>query len=73
MNLIKRNKAMTPFEITIICLIYLFCYGYTLAMFIKEENIWLRIFFAIISFALALYTPLFIGSAIYEKLNNKKL
>ncbi len=64
---------MTPFEIIIICLIYLFCYGYSLAMFIKEENIWLRIFFVIISFALALYAPLFIGSAIYEKLNNKKI
>ena len=63
---------MTPFEIIIICLIYLFCYGYSLAMFIKEENIWLRIFFVIISFALALYAPLFIGSAIYEKLNEKK-
>lgn len=64
---------MTPFEIIIICLIYLFCYGYTLAMFIKEENIGLRIFFVIISFVLTLYAPLFIGSAIFEKLNNKKL
>ena len=63
---------MTPFEIIIICLIYLFCYGYTTAMFIKEENIWLRIFLVIASFALALYAPLFIGSAIYEKLNEKK-
>jgi hypothetical protein len=64
---------MTYFEIIVVTLIYLFCYGYTIAMFIKEESIWLRIFFVIISFALALYTPLFIGSAVFEKLNNKKL
>ena len=62
---------MTPFEIIIISFIYLFCYGYTMSMFIKEENIWLRIFLVIISFGLALYAPLFIGGAIYEKLNNK--
>jgi hypothetical protein len=42
-------------------------------MFIKEENIWLRIFFTIASFVLAIYAPLYIGSAIYEKLNNKDL
>ena len=64
---------MTPFEIIILSLIYLFCLGYTMSMFIKEENIWLRIFLVIISFAIALYAPLFIGGAIYEKLNNKKL
>ena len=62
---------MTPFEIIIISFIYLFCYGYTMSMFIKEENIWLRIFLVIISFGLALYATLFIGGAIYEKLNNK--
>lgn len=62
---------MTPFEIIIISLIYLFCYGYTVAMFIKEENVWLRVFLAIASFVLALYTPLFIGGAVFEKLNNK--
>ena len=61
---------MTHFEIIIIALIYLFCYGYTMAMFIKEENVWLRIFLAIASFVLALYAPLLIGGAIYEKLNN---
>lgn len=64
---------MTPFEIIIITLIYLFCCGYTMSMFIKEENIWLRIFLVIISFVVALYVPIFIGGAIYEKLNNKKL
>ena len=71
--IINNNKVMTPFEIIIICLIYLFCYGYTTAMFIKEENIWLRIFLVIASFALALYAPLFIGGAVFEKLNNKKI
>lgn len=64
---------MTPFEIIIITLIYLFCCGYTMSMFIKEENIWLRIFLVIISFAIALYAPLFIGGAIYEKLNNRNI
>ena len=30
---------MTHFEIIIIVLIYLFCYGYTIAIFIKNEKI----------------------------------
>lgn len=64
---------MTPFEIIILSLIYLFCLGYALSIFIKEENIWLRIFYMIISFVVALYIPIFIGGTIYEKLNNKKL
>ena len=64
---------MTPFEIIIIGLIYLFCYGYIVAMFIKEENIWLRIFLVIASLVLVLYVPLFIGGAVSEKLNNRKL
>ena len=64
---------MTPFEIIILSIIYLFCYAYTLSMFIKEENIWLRIFLVFISFALALYAPLFIGGAIFEKLNDKRI
>lgn len=63
---------MTHFEIIVITLIYLFCYGYTIAMFSKEENVWLRIFLVIVSPVLALYAPLFIGGAIYEKLNNNK-
>lgn len=63
---------MTPFEIIIIVLIYLFCYGYTMSMFIKEENVWLRTFLVIVSPVLALYAPLYIGGAIYEKLNNNK-
>lgn len=61
---------MTLFEITIISFIYLFCYGYTLSIFIKEEKTWFRILMAIVSFALALYAPLFIGGAVYEKLKN---
>lgn len=62
---------MTPFEIIIIILIYMFCLGYAIEMFIKEENIWLRIFLVFLSFVIAIYVPLFIGGAIYEKLNNK--
>lgn len=64
---------MTPFEIIILSLIYLFCYGYAIAMFDKEENIWLKILLIIVSFALALYVPLFIGSAVFKKLNNRNL
>ena len=63
---------MTTFEIIILILIYLFCYGYTIAMFIKEENVWLRIFLVIASLILALcYAPFLIGGAVFEKLNNK--
>ena len=64
---------MTPFEIIIITLIYLFCWGYTMSIFIKEENIWLRIFLVLVSLVFALYAPLFIGGAIYEKLNNRNI
>ena len=64
---------MTTFEIIIITLIYLFCYGYTIAMFIKEENTWLRIVLCLFSLVLALYAPVYIGGAVFEKLNNKKL
>lgn len=62
---------MTHFEIIILTLIYQFCYGYTLATFIKEKNTGLRIFFAIASFVFAFGAPLYIGGAIYEKLNNE--
>ena len=62
---------MTHFEIIVITLIYLFCYGYTIAMFIKEENTWLRIVLCLFSLVLALYAPLYIGGAVFEKLNNK--
>lgn len=64
---------MTHFEIIIITLIYLFCYGYTIAIFIKEENTWLRIVLCLFSLVLALYAPVYIGGAVFEKLNNKKL
>jgi hypothetical protein len=63
---------MTHFEIVIIILLYLFCYGYTTAMFIKEENTWLRIVLCLVSLVLALYAPLYIGGAVFEKLNNNK-
>lgn len=62
---------MTLFEIIIISLIYLFCYGFTLAIFVKEENLWLRIFLAIISFALTFYAPLMIGGMLYNKLKGE--
>lgn len=59
---------MTQFEIIILIIIYMFCYGFTLAMFIKEDNVWLRLFMAIVSLTLAIYTPLMIGAMLYEKL-----
>lgn len=62
---------MTHFEIIILSFVYLFCYGYTLAAFIKEENTWLRVFFVVASFVFAFGAPLYIGGAIYEKLNSK--
>ena len=62
---------MTHFEAIILTFIYLFCYGYTLAAFIKEKNTKLRIFLAVASFVFAFYAPLCIGGALYEKLNNE--
>lgn len=64
---------MTLFEVLILSFIYLFCYGYTIAIFIKEESIWLRVALMFVSFVIAIYAPLFIGGAVFEKLNNKKL
>ena len=59
---------MTTFENIIIAIIYLICYGYTLAMFIKEESLWLRIFFAIASLIIAIYAPVMFGGMLYEKM-----
>lgn len=64
---------MTHFETIILILIYLFCYGYTLAGVIKEENTWLRIISAIACLALAVNAPILLGGALYEKLNNENL
>lgn len=64
---------MTNFEFIILGLIYMFCYGYALALFVKEENVWLRILLAIVSLVLVLYVPLFIGGAVYEKLKQQNL
>ena len=64
---------MTPFEILILSFIYLFCYGYTIAIFIREESIWLRVALMFVSLVIAIDAPLFIGGALFEKLNNKKL
>ena len=63
---------MTHFETLILTFIYPFCYGYTLATFIKEKNTGLRIFVAIASLIFTFSAPLYIGGAIYEKLNSKK-
>lgn len=62
---------MTYFEVIILIIIYGVCYGYTLAMFIKEKNVWLRIFFVIVSLGVAFYTPLIFGGMLYEKLKEK--
>lgn len=62
---------MTSFEIIILIIIYMICYGFVSAIFIKEENLWLRIFFAIVSLAIAIYAPLMLGGMLYDKLNNK--
>lgn len=62
---------MTPFEIIILSIIYMICYGFVLAIFIKEDNLWVRLLFVIISLALALYAPLMIGGMLYEKLKGE--
>ena len=60
---------MTTFEIIILAIIYMICYGYVLAIFIKEENVWLRILFAVVSLTLAIYAPFMFGGMLYNKLN----
>ena len=60
---------MTTFEIIILAIIYMICYGYILALFIKEENVWLRVFLVIASLWLAVCAPLLFGGMLYEKLN----
>lgn len=59
---------MTTFEIIMLTIIYLICYGYTLAIFDEEKNVWFRIFFAFASLVLAIYTPFIIGNMLYKKL-----
>lgn len=61
---------MGAFEIIILIVIYLICYGFVLEMFLKEDDVWLRIFLAIASLALAIYAPLMIGGMLYEKLKD---
>ena len=62
---------MTQFEIIILIIIYVFCYGFTVAPFVKEDNVWLRLYFVIMSSAMAIYAPLMIGGMLYEKLKEK--
>ena len=62
---------MTPFEIIILSIIYMICYGFVLAIFIKEDNLWVRLLLVIISLALAIYAPLMIGGMLYEKLKRE--
>lgn len=63
---------MTPFEIIILSVIYIFCLGFVLAVHIKEENMWLRVFLTIGSFVLAIYAPLMISGMLYDKLKEGK-
>ena len=63
---------MTQFEIIILGIIYLICYGFTIAWFAKEDKLWFRLLLAIASLALAFYAPLMIGGMIYEKLKDNE-
>lgn len=63
---------MTQFEIIILGIIYLICYGFTIAWFAKGDNVWFRLLLAIGSLALAFYAPLMIGTMIYEKLKDNE-
>lgn len=60
---------MTQFEIIILGIIYLICYGFTIAMFKKEDNVWLVILLIILSLVIAFYAPLIAGTMLYKKLN----
>ena len=62
---------MTQFEIIVLSIIYLICYGFTIAMFVEEKNVWLRLLFIIVSLAFAFSAPITIGGMLYEKLKNK--
>jgi len=62
---------MTQFEIIILIIIYIFCYGFTVAPFVKEDNVWLRLYFVIMSLAMAICAPLILGGMLYEKLKEK--
>ena len=62
---------MTQFEIFILIIIYMFCYGFTVAPCLKEDNVWLRLYFVITSSVMAICAPLMIGGMLYEKLKEK--
>ena len=62
---------MAQFEIIVLSIIYLICYGFTIAMFVKEKNVWLRLLFIIVSLVFAFSAPITIGGMLYEKLKNK--
>lgn len=64
---------MTPFEVIIIGIIYLFCYGFTIETIIKEEEekVGLIIFLCIIALIMSIYyAPLTIGKMLSEKLKD---
>jgi hypothetical protein len=62
---------MTPFEIIVLVLIYLFCYGYALEMLkLSNEGCADVVFHVIGSCIIAFYVPIIIGAEIANKLNN---
>jgi hypothetical protein len=63
---------MTSFESIILIVIYMICFGFVLAIHIKEKDMWLRVFLTIGSLVLAIYAPLMIGAMLYEKLSQKE-
>lgn len=62
---------MTPFEIIILCIIYLFCYGFMLSMCIKDEHIWFRVLWAIMCFLFAIHAPIIMGGMLYDKIKGE--
>lgn len=62
---------MTPFEMIILCVIYLVCYGFMLSMNIKDKHIWFRILWAIMCFLFAIYAPIVMGGMLYDKLKEE--
>lgn len=62
---------MTTFEIIILIIIYMTCYGYALAIIMKEENVWLRILLVIFALVYSFYVPLIFGGMLYEKMEGE--
>lgn len=62
---------MTLFEIIILIIIYMFCYGYMFATFVADDrtSIGFKLFMVIACLVLAFTVPVSFGGMMFEKLN----